>query len=414
MERASSNRGTGAAAAAGAGAESVSLGSVVNSLVDSINTHRTATGQETFQSDTVQFDEILNAVLETLNMNDLLTIVGGNWQPLERAQIPLRQHILHKLLKDDSSPQSKAKAVSGLVAALIQSMENSERVRTEAEACRAVSGRSLIEISAEVFNRHFALLIEIALNEQLSENDFVSDFRAWTFNFAGDWVDSLITKGGIDAATVRRLATTIVAVGLSALGPEYQMLSMMGSNLMVEHLMKTYTKYAQTGALPVKTTLPPPSASSSASSSSSSSSTSSESATTTTTAAVAVPTISNGESVPSTSSIAAPQQETEDSLDPWLAGLSPEERRDLQQTIERDTVLQQNWMGPPADGFSSAYCNTTKPSTPSTDRRSESDLSSPVSASATTSNLDSVPKESNSTPSYPTPSSSSETEDALD
>ncbi len=49
-------------------------------------------------------DDILQRILDQLTIPDILVVLGGNWEPVERVR-PVLQSYIHEELKGDPTPQ---------------------------------------------------------------------------------------------------------------------------------------------------------------------------------------------------------------------------------------------------------------------------------------------------------------------
>jgi len=171
---------------------------------------------------------------------DMLSLMSGNWNPLQQVHPTLKDYLLQEILKGDTSNARLEK----LADEIVESMKDTfnEKNLPEEVKVRIRPGYEITSISLHTMRKHVAKLLVVILSTlpPTSSNPypFSVAVKSWTVSF----VDELVTmlsqalNGGItDAAYVIKY---FLQERLSFMGPEF---SQMGTNMVTSYIMNTYS-----------------------------------------------------------------------------------------------------------------------------------------------------------------------------
>lgn len=75
-------------------------------------------GEERGEEDEGALQEILSRVLDTLTIPDMMSVMGGNWTPVERLHPVLEQYIKNELLNGDTSEKNVEKLTDVIMSSI--------------------------------------------------------------------------------------------------------------------------------------------------------------------------------------------------------------------------------------------------------------------------------------------------------
>lgn len=217
------------------------------------------------QQPTGPFEEMMMLIVRSLSLRDIMSVVNGDWQPLEKVHSVLKTH-LTTALNGNLSPYRLSTYADGIVSAIQVTLD--ERNLPDDIRQRIVPGRNvnITETALSIVRAHVYRLVTIIMNDFPTSastsssssssapvgSPFAQALRLWTMEFIGDLFSRLSTLflgGTSDVYLLLRFFLTHRLTGLVE-GPMLEI----STNLIANNIMNTYNNFLeQSVRYPVET-----------------------------------------------------------------------------------------------------------------------------------------------------------------
>lgn len=154
-----------------------------------------------------QLDEILKRVLDAITIPEILSVMSGNWTPIQRLHPVVREYVLNDLLKKDAS-NARVEKLADEITESMRSTFDSRNLPEDMQR-RIRPGYDVTTLTLHLVKKHTLKLLQLILSPlpatSTQPHPFAIAVRDWTTKFVEELV-TVLAQSFQDGVTDASLA----------------------------------------------------------------------------------------------------------------------------------------------------------------------------------------------------------------